>query len=62
MKPEGKKFIRCFTAHDLNIFYCISILEGLYYSEILMLQFGELHVKHAVQRGIWGQTQFPEQH
>jgi hypothetical protein len=32
-------------------------LEGLYYSEMLTLPMGGLHVKHAVQRGIWVQTQ-----
>jgi hypothetical protein len=33
-------------------------LEGLHRSEIFMLPFRRLHVKHAVQRGIWVPTQY----
>jgi hypothetical protein len=32
------------------------MLEGLHYGEMLTLPMGGLHVKHAVQRGIWVPT------
>jgi hypothetical protein len=53
-KTRYNIFMALEGVHYINFFLT---LGGLYLGEILMLPMGGLHVRYAVQRGIWVPTQ-----